>query len=323
MSGAGGKLGSTPSGGPARGAHRHLYESMVNRLSHELGGPLAVLRGYVSLWLDGTLDPEPWCTREDIGSLAEIIDALTTEVRMVVASVGPSELASASTDLDAWVATLGSQLRGSVADLRGWFRARDRNTALQMRFSSAHAALVCERSVILFGSLVNQLEAVQEVHGDSLPQLEPIELGEWVRKSLHEIAPVVTCFGHRVVVDFPPRPAVVMANSEMLAMALVNILDNAQKFSAPQTRIQLTVFESATAAGFSVDDEGPGLPRGFALRLFGRIDEDRGFASPGMGLGLYIANQVAKLFAGKLTFRSIERVGTSFRLELPRVQGVV
>lgn len=300
-------------------ARRHLYESIVNRLSHELGGPLAVLSGYVSLWLDGSLEPRPWCTRAEIQIAATAIDSLLGEVRFIVASLDATSPSRSRPELNAWVATLASRLGDQLANLQGWFQQRDRQLALQMSFASAHAALVCERSVILFGALVRQLEAIRAVYGESVPHLERIELADWIRRNLHEIAPVITCFGHKIVIDFPLRPAEVMANPELLAMALVNLLDNAQKFAPPQTRIHLTVFETATLAGFSVEDEGPGLPREFTPRMFGRIDEGLGFASPGMGLGLYISSQVAQLFGGDLTFRSIERVGTNVEMRLPRL----
>ncbi len=300
-------------------ARRQLYESIVNRLSHELGGPLAVLRGYISLWLDGTLDPRPWCTPSDIEFAAQTVEILIEEVRSIVASGDRGAPSDPGLELNAWVTSLGVRLGYSLTNLRGWFRQRDRQLALEMSFASAHAALVCERSLILFAALVRQLKAAQSVYGESIPDLERMDLADWMRRSLHEVAPAITCFGHKIIVDFPVGPTVVMASPEWLTLALVNILDNAQKFSAAQTRIHITVFKTATLAGFTVEDEGPGLPRGFTLRMFGRVDEGHGFASPGMGLGLYITGQVAKLLGGDLTFRSIERVGTSVGIRLPRV----
>ena len=300
---------------------KELYQNVVNRLSHELGGPLAVLRGYMSLWLDGTLEPQPWCHCEEIIACVATIDTLIDEVGLIVAAMDRPPTAATRPDREATVADLASSLVGPVSELRSWFQGRDRSLAFKMTFAAAHAALVCERSAILFEALVRQLQVAHTVYRRSVPEIERIELAVWLRRSVHMMAPALSCFGHKIALDSPALSGVVMANPHLLAVALVNVLDNAQKFSAPHSRIQLTAFETETSSGFSIRDEGPGLPRDFELRLFGRIDAGRGFASPGLGLGLYIAKQAAELLGGTLTLRSIESCGTSVRVELPRLLG--
>ena len=147
--------------------------------------------------------------------------------------------------------------------------------------------------------------------------MEPLELSSWLRQSVHELAPAITCFGHTLALDTPTGGSVVSGNSALLSIALLHLLDNAQKFSPPRTPIRVGAFTSARTSGFVVEDGGPGLPRGFELRPFGRIDDGIGFASPGMGLGLYTASLVAHRHQGTLTFHSIENVGSNFRIEMP------
>ena len=291
-----------------------INESVVNRLSHELGGPLAVIRGYLSLWLDGTLDPRPWSSSEEITERFGLVQGLADQVRVLVGSIGPHGLAGG--DLQQWVTKALWEMAPPIADLLEWFQTRDRDQAHQMSFASAHAALVCERNAILLQALASQLAAVQRVHGDEPTPMESIDLSAWLRQAIHELAPAVTCFGHTVSLSLSTRSVAIQGNRALLSIALLQLLDNAQKFSPSGSPILVTGFASNSAAGFEVEDRGPGLPRNFELRAFGRIDHSVGFASPGMGLGLYTAGKVAELHNGTLTFRSIERVGTSFRVQM-------
>jgi len=63
---------------------RRTYDDVVNRLSHELGSPIAVLRGYFSFWLDGSLDPVPWSTREEVRLAAAQVEGLAKQAVVLV-----------------------------------------------------------------------------------------------------------------------------------------------------------------------------------------------------------------------------------------------
>ncbi len=93
---------------------------------------------------------------------------------------------------------------------------------------------------------------------------------------------------------------VVMGNRQMLAQALVNLADNAIKYSPEGGRVTLQATHLATAGRpaplLRVADTGPGIPpelRTKALERFVRLDPDR--STPGNGLGLSLVNAVAQL----------------------------
>ena len=295
-----------------------IYQPAVNRLSHELGGPLALLRGYFSMWLDRSLDPFPWSTVEEIATRFAAVDRLASSVAVLIGSINKAGEAVDRDDLSAWIGQFDGQVARPIRELKEWFQSKNRNRVYELSFASAHAALVCERNAILLHSLATQLGVVQSLQmGDRAGPVEPLELSSWLRRSVHEMAPAITCFGHTLALDTPNGGAVVRANPVLLSIALLHLLDNAQKFARPQTPIRIGVFASPRTAGFMVEDNGPGLPREFELQPFGRVDDGLGFASPGMGLGLYITSLVAEMLQGRLTFHSIENVGTTFRIEIP------
>lgn len=283
---------------------------------------MAVLRGYFSFWCDGSLDPVPWSTREDVERTAKRVEGLAKQTLALVELFSHSSLNANRLSLDSWPADADRTLTGPVRELRNWFQAKDRATLQRLSAESHRAVLICERSVILLEALLRQIATAHMVSGDEMPEMELMDLSSWLRQSVHELAPSVTCFGHPFSLDFPPSPVPIRGNSTLLTTTLLNLLDNAQKFSHSRSPIQVVGYERAGVCGFAVEDNGPGLPRDFEFRAFGRIDRGLGFAAPGIGLGLFTAKRVAKLHGGTLTVRTIEHRGTSVGLQLPVSAGV-
>lgn len=292
---------------------------MVNRLSHELGGPIAVLRGYFSFWLDRALDHLPWSTREEIELAATQLDGLAGQARALVDLFARSSEDTSRSALDSWPVDADRTLAGPIRGLRSWFQAKDRAAVQKLSSEARMAVLVCERSVILLEALIFQLATAHMVSSDAVSEMETVDLSNWLRRSIHDLAPAVTCFGHALALDLPPQPVFIRGNSRLLAVALLNLLDNAQKFSPSRSPIQVVGFKNARMCGFLVEDGGAGLPRSFEFRAFGRIDHGPGFAAPGVGLGLFTAKRVAELHGGSLTIRSIEHIGTSVGVQIPRL----
>jgi signal transduction histidine kinase len=96
------------------------------------------------------------------------------------------------------------------------------------------------------------------------------------------------------------------------------LLANAARH-APGSEIRVTVFQTSTAAGIQVSDKGPGVPQRLASRVFER--GLRGPGSPGHGLGLHIARNLAREMGGELRLEPTTN-GASFELTLPLAVGV-
>jgi signal transduction histidine kinase len=83
---------------------------------------------------------------------------------------------------------------------------------------------------------------------------------------------------------------------ELIAQAIVNLLDNARRHTPEGTAIQLALQPSGDRIRLSVADDGPGVPkadRERIVRRFARLDESR--TTPGHGLGLNLVAAVARL----------------------------
>ncbi len=106
--------------------------------------------------------------------------------------------------------------------------------------------------------------------------------------------------GQHFATDLPPQLELV-GDRDLLLQAVVNLLDNAIKFTPPGGTVQLSARRVAKGIEILVADDGPGLApddRSHAGERFFRADKAR--ATPGSGLGLSLVQAVAHLHAGEL-----------------------
>lgn len=118
----------------------------------------------------------------------------------------------------------------------------------------------------------------------------------------------------------------VSADRGFLRMAVINLLDNAVKFSPPSSRIYVEVeyLKSEVASGhyarLAIKDEGPGIPSAEASRVFDRfyrLDEGRTRDSGGAGLGLAIAKWSVEAHGGQILLDCAAGRGAIFKIQLP------
>jgi signal transduction histidine kinase len=127
---------------------------------------------------------------------------------------------------------------------------------------------------------------------------------------------------HRLVVELPPQPAVVVADADRLEQVLGNLVDNARKYSPIGSEIRIG--GATTARGFElwVADEGRGIDPSFLSHLFEPFTQaDIGDTrrDHGVGLGLAISRGLVEAMGGTIEVESEPGRGSRFTVVLPRV----
>ncbi|MEW5983949.1 MAG: ATP-binding protein [Acidobacteriota bacterium] len=115
-------------------------------------------------------------------------------------------------------------------------------------------------------------------------------------------------------------PAMVAADRPMIRQAVINLVDNAIKFSPSGGSVTVTVIADGSTYALSVSDDGPGIAREHQDRVFDRfyrVDPARGRERGGAGLGLAIAQWAVTANAGHLSLCSEEGYGSCFTIRLP------
>ncbi len=115
-----------------------------------------------------------------------------------------------------------------------------------------------------------------------------------------------------------PLPAV-RGDRDRLRQVLVNLIDNAVKYSPPGDRVRVEAEQTDGRVVIEVRDRGPGISpehQRLIFEKFGRANVPE-HAKPGTGLGLFIARSIAEAHGGALEVRSAPGRGATFRLSLP------
>lgn len=141
-----------------------------------------------------------------------------------------------------------------------------------------------------------------------------------VAEFLDEIATVAhlhaECREIHFSVDRPARQLAVNADPQLLASAVMNLLNNAFKFTRPGGRVVLRAHDEDGRMQIEVEDECGGIPdcTGDPFRAFG---DRRGRDRTGLGLGLSIARKAVEAHGGDIGLRNIPGAGCVFVINVP------
>lgn len=123
-----------------------------------------------------------------------------------------------------------------------------------------------------------------------------------------------------IELSLPATVPEIEGDTGRLEQVLTNLLDNARKYSPPDTPIHVSVGVAQDTVALAVRDYGIGVPPEDEQRIFDRFHRagnvDRNIA--GFGLGLHIAQEIVRAHGGTLTMESTPGPGTTFTVILPR-----
>ncbi len=112
-----------------------------------------------------------------------------------------------------------------------------------------------------------------------------------------------------------------LCDARKIYQVLLNLLDNAVKYSDPGARVEVRVLDDYDFVTVRIEDTGVGIPEEDLPNLFDRfyrVNKDRSRATGGSGLGLAISKQIVDLHGGALSVKSKVDVGSTFDLKLPK-----
>ena len=146
------------------------------------------------------------------------------------------------------------------------------------------------------------------------------DLNQVVRAALEVTAYGARSSGIGIDTEFAGGPLPVLGDADHLTQVVANFLVNSQHALAPQQRdrrIKVRTFRSETGAGgFSVEDNGPGIPEAIRHRIFESYFTTKP-VGVGTGIGLSISRSIVERHNGKIWFEEAQPTGARFVVELP------
>lgn len=121
--------------------------------------------------------------------------------------------------------------------------------------------------------------------------------------------------------ELPDEPQEWHVDHDRISQVLINLVDNAIKYSEPNTNVYIRVYFSAERATIEIEDEGTGIPADDLPRIFERfyrVEKARATRFGGRGLGLGIAKHLVEAHGGEISATSEFGKGSKFTITLPR-----
>lgn len=176
---------------------------------------------------------------------------------------------------------------------------------------------VSERQLNRLNTLVENLLDVSRIANGKLSLLpEKVELTTLIREIMDRYEPMV---GQSQCVLRSHLPTELSASVDRLRFEqiLVNLVGNALKY-APGSEIDVRLEERAQEIELCVRDTGPGIREEDRERIFQRFEMGSSRQGTGLGLGLYIVNQIVEAHGGKIELKSEPGKGSEFVVRIPR-----
>jgi two-component system phosphate regulon sensor histidine kinase PhoR len=216
-----------------------------------------------------------------------------------------------------FVASVSHELRAPVASIRLMADALEAEK-VGLKTAKDFHRLIARESARLSTLVGNVLDHARIEQGRKVWKLEPCDLSSITADTLRVMEPLASEKGIKLLSQLAPVEAAVDAGA--IQQALVNLLDNAIKFSPSGTTVETSLSIDAATWKLSVRDQGPGIPKEERQRIFERFyrpgDELRR-ETQGTGIGLSLVKAIAEVHGGKVVLDSDLGQGSVFTLMGP------
>jgi PAS domain S-box-containing protein len=224
-----------------------------------------------------------------------------------------------------FVATASHELRTPLAAVYGAAQTlRRHDFALDEAGRERFVSLIVDESERL-GRIVNEILLASQLDAGRLDMAsEPFDASDLLERVVESVR---THLPPRVELQIAGGDSVppVDADRDKVRQVLVNLLENAIKYSPDGGLIEVGVEPGSSVVRFYVRDEGLGIPTDEQARIFEkfyRLDPDMTRGVGGTGLGLYICSELVERMRGRIWVESNPGEGSTFLFELPPAEPI-
>jgi PAS domain S-box-containing protein len=260
---------------------------------------------------------------------AEASDVIQCNIRDITRRSGLERLAReqslAMADLhrrkDEFLAMLSHELRNPLSSIVNALQLM-RLQQVDENVIQHQARTILERQIAQLTRLVGDLLEVSRVATGQLRlHLESIDLRGVVVVAVEATRAAVDRRGHELTVALPPQPVWLQADPARLEQVIVNLLDNAGKYTEPGGHIWLSLENEGGAAMLRVRDSGVGIAANVlphVFDLFTQADRSLDRSAGGLGIGLSLVRALVELHHGSVEASSAgPGQGSAFVVRLP------
>ena len=230
-------------------------------------------------------------------------------------------LADTTQRMHEFIAMLAHELRNPLAPIRNAIALMGLKGLKDPTLESMR--LTIDRQSAHLSRLLDELLDVNRIaRGQFSIERHPVSLTDVITRAIESSRPLIDGRRHRLVVDWPSEPHIVLGDDVRLTQAFVNLLNNAAKYTPDGGLITVSTRVGPTDFEVTVRDTGRGIAKEELERvfdLFVQIEPNSQHALGGLGVGLALVRRVVELHSGSVQARSDGLgKGSEFIVRLPR-----
>lgn len=155
-------------------------------------------------------------------------------------------------------------------------------------------------------------------------RFEEADVVDVVRSTMEAYKYHISDLGFEIESQLPREPLFALIDKDAISQAVLNLLDNATKYSDDAKYIRIGVSQAGSAAIIIVEDHGVGIPKEFLGRIFDkfyRVPNEKGRETRGSGLGLALTKHIIEAHRGTIGAESNKGKGSIFTIKIPLLTG--
>ena len=303
-----------------------MFQAMLRSLSIATILTIIMISVAIAFYIKRSLQPlrelsqmTELISAEDLPEAQLYLDNAPSEVKELAQTFNMmlSRLSQSWEQERQFVSNVSHELRTPLTIVYGYLQSvlrRQNNLTESQREALETAASEAERTIRLLQDL---LDLARADSGYLHFRIEPCVLNDLVA----EVVTMAEKYSDRpIIIESKNESLEVKADYNRLKQVLINLIDNAVKYSQPDTTVIVKLYQQEESAIIQVRDKGYGIPLQHQSRIFERfyrVDEARTSSSGGCGLGLSIVKTLVEGMDGSVTVRSRLSEGSVFTITLP------
>jgi len=211
-------------------------------------------------------------------------------------------LADTAQRMHEFIAMLAHELRNPLAPIRNAVALMERRKITDPLVESMRQTI--DRQSQNLTRIVDELLDVNRVaRGQFVIEKQTLDLRDVIARAVETSRPIIDRHGHHLQLSIPDQPIDCYGDPMRLAQVLVNILNNAAKYTPDGGDIRLSTAVKDSRVELRVRDNGRGIERDAIDRIFDlfmQVDPQAGSALGGLGVGLALVRRIVELHGGSV-----------------------
>ncbi len=245
--------------------------------------------------------------KDELGDLATSINRLSQDLERL------------KNERNEFLGSISHELRTPLTYMKGYTDIISRKN-ISITERDKYIKIIQEETEHLTDLIKNLFELARIDHNEFDIRKESVVYGDLIAIVLARIHPALKQKNIKLTFDCPEN-LIVMVDPARMQQVLLNILDNAIKYTPEERHITIVVSQNKNEILTTISDNGDGIPEKDVPFIFERLyraEKSRSRASGGSGLGLTIAKEIVELHGGDIRVESTSGKGTTFIISLTK-----